>query len=285
MSAIRNSPAVDGAPSAISPSPGSPSPGEQGFPGLERPLTARSVMASLLLGMHPPRLAAARLVAWCGLFEIAAGTARVALHRMVTNGDLVGTDGVYELAGALAQRQHAQDWSLDPRPRAWSGGWRIAVVDGGPRSAEDRRRLRDAMRRLRHVELREGVWLRPDNLPDDAAVPDALAVASQQCTWFSATPDDDVASLVARFEPEAWARRAHTLAGDLDDATAALETDPDGSLADAFVLGAAALTHVRADPLLPRELLGDGWPGERLRDAYHRYRKAFAAAVTTWFAR
>ena len=45
---------------------------------LERPLTARSIIASLLLGMHPPRLASSRPVRWCSLFGISEGTARVA---------------------------------------------------------------------------------------------------------------------------------------------------------------------------------------------------------------
>jgi len=40
---------------------------------LDRPLSTRSVIASLLLGMQPPRLAARRLVQWCALFGINEG--------------------------------------------------------------------------------------------------------------------------------------------------------------------------------------------------------------------
>ena len=81
---------------------------------LERPLSARSLIASLLLRTRPPRMRGARLVQWCGLFGVAEGTARVALSRMVERGELQTRDGVYEPAGRVQSRQGAQDWSLDP---------------------------------------------------------------------------------------------------------------------------------------------------------------------------
>ena len=92
------------------------------------PLTARSIIASLLLGMHPPRLASSRLVRWCSLFGISEGTARVALSRMVERGELTAEAGVYELAGAVRRRQSAQDWALTARPgrmgrRGGSSAW------------------------------------------------------------------------------------------------------------------------------------------------------------------
>ncbi len=72
-------------------------------------------MASLLLGRRPPEAPVADLVRWCGLFGIAEGTARVALHRMTAKGEIVATDGVYRLAGRLAGRQARQETSLAPR--------------------------------------------------------------------------------------------------------------------------------------------------------------------------
>src|SRR6187397_1556101 len=99
-----------------------------GEPLLERPLSARSVMASLLLGMDPPRIQGSMLVRWCGLFGIADGTARVALHRMTARGELVARDGVYELAGRLAERQREQESSLRAQQRRWSGAWVLATV-------------------------------------------------------------------------------------------------------------------------------------------------------------
>src|SRR5690349_8633221 len=97
---------------------------------LERPLSARSVIASLLLGLHPPQMRAARLVQWCELFGIAPGTARVALSRMTERGELVAVDGTYELAGRVRARQSTQEWSLAARApaRRWPGDWRFGVV-------------------------------------------------------------------------------------------------------------------------------------------------------------
>ena len=50
------------------------------------PLTARSVLASALLGMDPPELPVAQLVRLTGLFGISENGARVALSRMVAAG-------------------------------------------------------------------------------------------------------------------------------------------------------------------------------------------------------
>src|SRR3954465_10125184 len=89
--------------------------------GPARPLSARSVMASLLLGRRPPRAAGRDLVRWCGLFGIAPGTARGARHRRTSAGELRADDGTYELAGDLARRQEEQQSSLRARRGAWDG--------------------------------------------------------------------------------------------------------------------------------------------------------------------
>src|SRR5437764_12643413 len=111
--------------------------------GPDRPLGARSLVASLLLRSEPPRMKGARLVQWCGLFGVAEGTTRVALSRMVERGELRARDGVYVLAGRVQSRRVAQDWSIDPVLSAWRGGaWRVAGVAPGPRAAPERAALR-----------------------------------------------------------------------------------------------------------------------------------------------
>src|SRR2546422_10701136 len=85
-----------------------------------RPLSARSVVASILLGTHPPRLSAAALVEMCGRFGITGGTTRVALSRMVAAGELAAEGGHYRLVGAaLLSRQRAQDAGLHPPTDRW----------------------------------------------------------------------------------------------------------------------------------------------------------------------
>ena len=251
---------------------------------LDRPLSPRSLIGSLLLGMRPPRMLGGRLVEWCALFGVAEGTARVALSRMVDRGELAATDGVYELAGPMRQRQPAQDWSLAPEMSVWEGEWLLGVVRAGSRTAGERSALREAGRRLRMVEVREGLWARPDNLPRAASPPEAWATADAQCEWWRARPDADAVATASRlFAPKAWAARARVLERRLASSTAAVAGGDGAAVADAFVVGAAALAHVRADPLLPSELCGAQWPGDELRIAYRDYQAAFGNAVREWF--
>lgn len=251
---------------------------------LDRPLSTRSVIASLLLGMQPPKLAARRLVQWCALFGINEGTARTALSRMLERGELSSSDGVYELVGRVRRRQAAQDWSLVPQLREWDGNWLLGVVTSGARRADDRSVLRNSGRRLRMAELREGVWARPDNLPRAAAPVDAWKAADSQCEWWRSRPDGEPIALAGRlFDPATWATRARTLTTHLGASTIALDPKHGDRIADAFLVGAAALAHVRADPLLPRQLCGADWPGDSLREAYREYQAAFGATAQQWF--
>ena len=71
-------------------------------------LTARSVIASTLLGIEPPRLPTLLLVRSGELFGISAGTTRVALSRMVAAGELEPDGNGYRLAGHLLDRQARQ---------------------------------------------------------------------------------------------------------------------------------------------------------------------------------
>ena len=100
------------------------------------PFTARSVLASALLGEDPPELPVAHLVHLAGLFGINENRARVALSRMVAGGE-VTTDGSgrYRLAGHLLERQDRQVASRRGETRPWQGTWRLVVVtpSGGGR--------------------------------------------------------------------------------------------------------------------------------------------------------
>jgi hypothetical protein len=88
---------------------------------LERPLSARSVIASLLLGMHLPRMPGASPRAVVRAFGIAKAPP-APLSRTVDRGELVAPAGTYELAGSVRGRQRTQDWSLTPTLTDWDGG-------------------------------------------------------------------------------------------------------------------------------------------------------------------
>src|SRR3954470_6446176 len=230
----------------------------------ERPLSARSLIASLLLRSEPPRMPGARLVQWCGLFGVNEGTARVALSRMVDRGELRTAGGTYELAGRVGARRSAQDWSLNPKTFSWRGQWAIAVVGDASRSAGDRAALRDAMRRARFAELREGVWTRPDNLPPESAAQQTWSVIDAQCARWRGRPDDDPVPLVSTlFATTPWTRRAASLTKRLRVAARGVGRGGDRALADAFVAGAAGLAHIRSDPLLPPALAAAAGAGGR----------------------
>jgi phenylacetic acid degradation operon negative regulatory protein len=260
---------------------------------LERPLGPRSVIASLLLGRHPPQARAAMLVRWCALFDIGESATRVALTRMVERGELTTDGGVYELAGRVRRRQSEQEAALRSAPAdpdaTWDGGWRLEIVTGTDRSAADRRELRAAAAHLRLAPLREGVWVRPDNLPPIADDPDAAEVVRAQCSTWRGVPLDDDPRLLASdlFAIGELAARGMVLLAALDEVVAGLSDDPlheaqPGVLAHAFEVGATCAQHLRRDPLLPSGLLPGDWPGDALRASYARYERVFGAAVGGW---
>src|SRR5258708_37880277 len=95
------------------------------------PLTARSVALSTLLGYHPPALPISALVKVGELLGIADRATRVALTRMVKDGDVTVDNGVYSLSGRLLRR-HTQQDALASRPtRGWTGGGEVSIVTSG----------------------------------------------------------------------------------------------------------------------------------------------------------
>lgn len=256
---------------------------------LDRPLTARSVLASTLLGTDPPRLPVSFLVRTGALFGLSDGAVRTALSRMVAAGDLsTDGDGWYALTEDLSQRRERQERSRAAVVREdWSGRWWIGVVAAGPRAARDRAELRREMSRLRLAELRDGVWVRPDNLDQR---PDRSR-AGAGCTWFLGDPlqvadgPDGIDALADRlWDLEHWSARATELRRSMQTLLSRIERGDVAALAPGFMLSAAVLRQFLADPLLPRELLSRDWPGGALRRDYDRYDAAYRAALADWSA-
>lgn len=227
----------------------------------KRPLTARSVLASALLGESPPELAVRRLVRIAAVFGINENQARVALSRMTARGEVSWDgSGTYALAGRLAQRAQRLDVARRAATRSFDGSWHQVVVTASGDGAPQRRARRELLRAARLGELRDGVWLRPANLE--------LAVgASEGLVVFTSTPHGDQALLAARcFDLDGWARRARSLVQALHSTQL-----NKGSVAAGFERDAEVLRHLQRDPLVPVELLPRGWPGEALRDAYEAF--------------
>jgi phenylacetic acid degradation operon negative regulatory protein len=257
-----------------------------------RPLSARSVVASVLLGTHPPRLSAAALVELCGRFGITGGTTRVALSRMVAAGELAAEDGHYHLIGeVLLSRQRAQDDALDPPAGPWSGDWSMAVVVSPGRAAAERIELRRAFADARFAQWREGVWLRPDNLDRrEPLQPGGRGVSPRQgrreplqnapVRWLATHPDDDPAVLAGElWDLAGWSARGEALlAAGPEEPGDLVAAEPEWAAA-VFAAAAATLRHLRTDPLLPDTLVPSGWPADRLRTRYTRYLAAIQRLV------
>lgn len=217
-------------------------------------LTARSVVLSVLLGAHPAWATASELIRLTADFDIREPTLRVALTRMVGAGDLVRSADGYRLSDRLLARQRRQDDAIDPRTRPWDGSWTTLVITAVGTDARTRSALRTALRDNRFGELREGVWMRPDNLgtalPGDIA--DRIRVLHAR--------DDDPVDLAGRlWDLPDWAERGRRLLADLAAAR---------DIPTRFVTAAAIVRHLLTDPVLPAELLPPDWPGAELRTAY-----------------
>lgn len=220
-------------------------------------MTARSVVLSVLLGAHPAWATASELIRLTADFDIKEPTVRVALTRMVSAGDLVRSEDGYRLSDRLLARQRRQDDAINPRLRNWDGTWTTLVITSIGTDAKTRAALRITLQQNRFGELREGVWLRPDNL--DASLPDNVLHRGRELR----SRDDDPIELAARlWDLSGWARVGHELLDEMNSAT-----DVPGR----FVTAAAMVRHLLTDPVLPPELLPDNWPGAALRQAYNTF--------------
>jgi phenylacetic acid degradation operon negative regulatory protein len=220
-------------------------------------MTARSVVLSVLLGAHPAWATASELIRLTADFDIREPTLRVALTRMVSAGDLVRSEDGYRLSDRLLARQRRQDDAINPRVHKWDGSWTTLVITSVGTDARTRATLRTILQEKRFAELREGVWLRPDNL-DIALGPDVLG----RLRVLHAR-DDDPPELVARlWDVPGWALVGHQL---LDEMAGASD------IPGRFTAAAGMVRHLLTDPVLPDELLPDGWPGAALRDSYQTF--------------
>jgi phenylacetic acid degradation operon negative regulatory protein len=250
----------------------------------DHPLSARSVLATALLGADEPHLTVGELVGVASLFGISDGAARTCLWRMVANGEVSSDDGTYALAGGLLERRERVDDAAridDVLP--WDGTWELAIVSLDRRSAADRIALRRAATALHLGELREGVWVRPDNL-DPHRLSSVRAVLDRQCVHFHGAAADGLSAPDVRslFGLDDWAADARRL-------VAAMRDEIDVEAVDAndftyqFALSITVVRHLERDPLLPAEFASKDWPGQALRTTYRRFDQVFKQRLNTAF--
>lgn len=253
-------------------------------------MSARSVVASVLLGTDPPVMSASTLVRAGELFDLAEGTVRTALSRMTSAGELRRDDeGRYELVGHLAERRERQLASRRAPVRDWLGTWEMWVISAHARPADQRAELRRAAKSLRLAELRDGVWLRPDNLAvGGAAIDAAREVMASQAARFAVQPDDDCALVATLWNIDDWNEAALELRRRMHEHRERLQTDDLSALQPGFILSAAVLRHLNADPLLPAELrmatAGRSDQTSALRRDYEAYDSAYRQLLRRWLS-
>lgn len=220
-------------------------------------MTARSVVLSVLLGAHPAWASAAELIRLTTDFGIKETTLRVALTRMVSAGDLVRSADGYRLSDRLLARQRRQDDAMRPQLRPWHGHWTTLIVTSVGTDPRTRAALRTTLHHKRFSELREGVWMRPDNLEFDVDVEIRARMRIMKAR------DDAPAELAGQlWDLPSWAGTGQRLVAEMSRAS---------DVPARFVVAAAIVRHLLTDPVLPDELLPADWPGTRLRTAYNDF--------------
>ena len=219
-----------------------------------RPMTARSVILSVLLGSHPAWATAGELLTLTAEFGLRESAVRVALTRLVNSGDLIRSADGYRLSDRLLARQRRQDDAIRPQLKQWDGTWTVLVVTSVGTDARIRATMRTGLHQNRFGELREGVWMRPDNLAVD--LPEAITERVRALRARDSEPDELVSQL---WDLPAWSGTATRLVAQM-----ARAADTRGR----FVTATAMVRHLLTDPALPAELLPADWPADALRDSY-----------------
>ena len=240
-----------------------------------RPLNARSLVLSVLLGLDPPVLPARALVRLAELFGIAPGTMRTALSRMAASSELVGDGDGYRLVGRLLERKAAQDIGRRPSSETWDGTWIVAVVTAERRDVAARRAFRTHMANLRMGELRPDTWLRPANLLGPDGEGDLVVVRGPLAS-------DDPDALAARLWPlPVIAATATDLGRRLDETLPGLADRRPEALPATITLAAEVVRFLRSEPLLPPVLTPHPWPPDALRDRYREFDRTLGRVLAS----
>jgi len=231
---------------------------------LAAPVTAKQAILSALTATGRA-LSTAQLRLCGALFGVEGAAVRVALGRLVDQGDVVAQgDGVYEI-GPKGQpiADAIQRWRDLPRlGKPWRGEW-IAIHTahlGRSQRAQLRRRER-ALSLFGFASATDGLWVRPDNLRTEPSAlasalfelglePEAIIVTGAS---FIRKPAQGLEDLWDRKTIEAgYAAAEAAMAKCLDRLERASIKERASATA---TIGAAVIGMLSFDPLLPGEFL------------------------------
>jgi phenylacetic acid degradation operon negative regulatory protein len=227
-----------------------------------RPLSARSVVLSTLLGSHPPRLPGPALIAVGALFELGPGTMRTAVSRMVADGELVAVGGgQFELGTGLLDRQQRLDVGREGHHDEWTGEWWTAIVLAERRGLAERRAFRAEMAKRLMGELRPDVWLRPANVARPVVRGEVLVVRG-------VIDREPIELANALWDLDELSATARLLSAEADAVTIDLAADDGAVLPRSFIVSVAIARFLAVEPRLPSEIVGVDWAVEQLRSQY-----------------
>ena len=259
-----------------------------------QPVRAGSLIVTVYGDAIAPRggtVSLASLTRLLHAFGLSPGLVRTAVSRLAADGWLgrsaVGRRGFYSLTEVGRRRsERAARRIYGGPPGAWAGTWQIAIIPGGPGGR--REALRRDLAWLGFGQLAPGVMARPvaDGGATGAAAPDGLGEDG----------DGEVVVIDGRSRPVAPGTLARLAAGcwDLDALAAGYAAfverfDPlRRALAGGerlppldCLLVRLLLIHeyrriVLRDPMLPAEMLPDGWVGG---DAHGLCRAVYGAVA------
>jgi len=223
---------------------------------------AKSLILDLLSTLRPGAAMPVGLLVEAGeLFGLSANNVRVSAARLLAEGSIARDErGSYRL-GEKAQPvgQRVRSWrDLDRRTRVWSGEW-IGVLPGRVSRSAAAQRQR-ALNLIGLRILRDGLWIRPDNL---AVSVDELRA---ELRLLGLPPTDMVFALrdfAAEDEQRARAcwdvaalrRRYRALTAEIAAGTRRLPAlSAEAAMVESFLVGGRALRQLVQDPLLPEEI-------------------------------
>lgn len=219
-----------------------------------RPISARSAIVTVLLCADEPSLSSREICETATFVGYAEQTARVAASRMVASGEMIRDGRAYALSDRFDRERDRLAAMVAPRVRAWDGEWELVVITAVGREPAERAALRQQLGDLGLAELREGVWLRPDNLT--RAWPTEL---DEVCRRLVTRPVEDAAELTAAlWDLTGWAETGRGL----------LEATASDDPVERFAAVTRVAYHLFTDPHLPTDLLPVHWPGDALRAAF-----------------
>lgn len=235
---------------------------------------------------HSVYIPSAALVELLGEFGISAQAARAALSRVQRAGYLEGErDGrttAYRLTAEIAERGTTVSRQMmrfsaqtpEGAPR-WDGTWTMVTYTLQADQAEERRRIRRALRGLGFGPLQDAVWISPrrraarvlEAIGDETA----LSLGVFEDARLVEGVDIDVARI---WDLDALADRYRDVVDLLDEVAATTSSRTTVDPSQALVLRTRAMDRWRAvmpsDPRLPPDLLPRRWPGWEARKKFAR---------------